>query len=498
METKDVLVIGAGITGCAVALALAKRGVSVTIMTSSFDQRAYHAPFIQHDCLEETVRGLQQVGREQVSCSRAYEQLTSLAKKSVDELLEAHYLVDRHGNIDIHRCLREQLEKQPHVEWVAHHTFVELLTLDQHSTKKADRYKKPACFGIVAYNYDTQQMEYTLAKEIILATGGAASLFPYSTHPAMSCGGGIAIAHRAGARLLNMEQVQFHSLGLFERERPCFPLPIELLDEGGQLYAVKSTLLEFSSSAQILPQLYDQLLQTRSEHLWLDLTLLDPVALKEKFPIVDTYCLNHGFNIAKDPLPVVPVARHTCGGIAVDRVGQSNLQRLRALGEVACTGLFYDARDEALGVLESLTWAVACAEDIAKHLHKLVYYFPEFELREQKSERLPSTLTEDWRLLRSIMWSYVGIKRDQEHLERGRALLDYLQRVYMPQNALSCSIEQIQLWQAIQTAQLIAQASYAQTSDILDEPEQNPEIEQPICIQGEEAEDVLCPTMVST
>ncbi len=482
MEVKDVLVIGAGITGCAVALALAKRGLSVTMMTSSFDQRAYHAPFIQHDCLEEAVRGLQQAGREQVSCSRAYEQLTGLAKRSVDELLETHYLVDRHGNVDIHRCLREQLERQSQVEWVAHHAVVELLTLDQHSTKKADRYKKPACFGVMAYNYDTQQMEYTLAKEIILATGGAASLFPYSTHPRMSCGGGIAIAHQAGARLLNMEQVQFDVLGLFERDRPCFPLPVELLKEG-QLYATKSGLLEISDSKPLLPQLYEELLKTKNEHLWLDLTSLDPAILKEKFPVVEAYCANYGLNVTKDPLPVVPVARHTCGGIAVDRAGQSSLQRLRALGEVACTGLFYDARDEALGVLESLTWAIACAEDIEKHLHKLVYYFPEFEQRKQRSEQLPSTLAEDWHLLRLLMWSYVGIKRDQERLKRGRALLDYLQGIYAPQNIQSCSIEQIQIWQAIQTAQLIAQAAKPQVQPIESVPE---EIEQELEVILEE------------
>ncbi len=464
MKTRDILVVGAGIAGCAVALALVKRGMAVTIMTSNFDQRVYHAPFIQHDRLEEKVRELQQGKQEHFICSRAQEQLNYLARKSVDELLESHYLVDRNGNIDIHRCLQEQLKQEPLVEWISNHSLIELLTLDQHSLKKADRYKKPTCLGALAYNHETHQVEYFLAKETILATGGATSLFLYSTHPAMACGDGLVIAQRAGVRVLNMDQIHFHPLGLFEKDRPCFPLPLELLEEGGQLYAVKVKLLEVDRTPQVLlQQLYDYLLKSQEQHLWLDLTLLDPVALKEKFPIVDAYCLNHGFNIAKDPLPVVPVACYTCGGIAVDRVGQSNLQRLRAIGEVACTGVFYNFKEEALCVLESLTWAVACAEDIAKQLNKLVYYFP--DLLDKKvihKETSFAFVEEDWKLLRHIMWAYVGIKRDRARLERGCALLEQLQQANSPQNSLSFSITQSQLYAAIQTAQLIAQTARAQ------------------------------------
>ena len=137
MKTKEILVIGAGIAGCAVALALAKRGIAVTIMTSPFDQRIYHAPFIKHESLEEKVLELQREKQEQLSCSRAYEQLASSARQGIDELLEPHYLIDRNGNIDIHRCLQEQLKEHAHVEWIPHHSVIELLTLDQHSLKKA-------------------------------------------------------------------------------------------------------------------------------------------------------------------------------------------------------------------------------------------------------------------------------------------------------------------------------------------------------------------------
>lgn len=133
MKNKEILVVGAGIAGCAVALALAKRGISVTIMTSPYDQRIYHASFIQHENLEEKVRELQKEHQERLCCTRAHEQLATLARKSIDELLEANYLVDRNGNIDIHRCLQEQLKEQDKVEWVTNLSVIELLTLDQHN-----------------------------------------------------------------------------------------------------------------------------------------------------------------------------------------------------------------------------------------------------------------------------------------------------------------------------------------------------------------------------
>ena len=462
VKTKEILVIGAGIAGCAVALALAKRGIAVTIITSPLDQRFYHASFIKHETLEEKIIELQREKQEQLNCSRAYEQLAISARKSIDELLEAHYLVDQCRNIDIHRCLQEQLAQFANVEWLVNHSIIELLTLDQHSLKQADCYKKPACIGVNVYNLEAQTNEYFLAKETILATGGATSLFRYSTHFSTACGEGIALACRAGARLLNMDQAQFHPLGLFEIGRPCFPLPLELLQEGGKILSFKTDSIEVDSSAQGLStKLFDKLLKTHSEHLWLDLTFLESEVLKEKFPLVANYCLSRGFNIAKDLLPVVPVASYFCGGIAVDRVAQTSVQRLRAIGGVACTGLFWNSKDETLGVLESLTWAVACAEDLAKQAAKLVYYYPNLKEEPSQLENCNSPLEEDRQLLRQIMWSYIGIKQIPDHLERGSALLDQLYLANTSQNLSLCSIEQIQLIYAIQTARIIAHAACA-------------------------------------
>lgn len=463
MKSREVLIIGAGIAGCALALSLAKRGVPVTILTSSFDQHAYHASFIPWEKFEERTHEMQQQPAYQFGCSRASEQFVQTAKKSVEELLGSNYLVDKRGNIEIHRCLQEQLQEFSHVEWITHHTAIELLTLEHHSAKQADTYKKSACLGAYVYNHETGQIEKILAKETILATGGATYLYPYSTHASSAKGDGFALAYRAGARILHLDNIQFYPLALFEKHKAGFPLPLKLI-QAGRLQANKNCVIEgLDLSSFLLAEcLYHELAKHQQENLWLDLTMLDPILLKDHFPLLDAYCLAHGFNIAKDALPVAPVAQHTCGGIAVERTGQTTISRLRAIGEVACTGLVYNFSDEAIGVLESLTWAVACAEDIFKHISKFIYYFPETKEWTTPIDNRSIGL-EDWQTLRHLMWHYVGVVRHPDRLQKGYQLLKQLYLYTKETQQHSFSIEQYSLLNALQTSLLIAQSALDST-----------------------------------
>lgn len=455
MSIKEVIVIGAGISGCATALALAKRDIPVAILTSSYDERVYHAPFIQQDELKNKIDELQRNASKNLSCLRANEQLIEYGEKSINELLEEHYIVDRKGNVDIHRCLIEQLKQLPQVEWIANHSLLELITLHQHSLRKADIYKSPMCVGVSLFNHETQEVKRVLAKEIIIATGGATSLYPFSTHSKMVRGKGIVVAWRAGARLLKMDQIQFYPFGLFEKDKPCIPLPLELLDEGGQLVVKNHASLVIQVNRdRLAEQMYEIMLENQVEHLWLNLTMLNASELKSKYPTLDAHCLDRGFNIAKDLLPIVPVARYTCGGIAVDRYGQTNLQRLRAVGEAACTGLIDSFEDEAIGVLESLTWAYTCAEDISKKLSKFIYYFPDLRLN-TISIQTENCLKEDWHFIHFIMWNYLGVKRDSARLKRARVFLNQLQNFNSTNLSTGLSINQIHLVFAIQMALLI-------------------------------------------
>lgn len=444
MSVKDVLIIGAGIAGCSVALALAKRNIPVTLVTSQFDQRTYHASFAKSLHLDQTFPF-----QEGTMCPRAWEHIQQMSSKSVEELL---------GTLDpcpdVHKKLQEQLKEMPQVEWLSHHTALDLLTLDGHSLKKADMHKKPACVGAYVYHQETGQVETILAKETILATGGASSLFLYSTHLPTIIGEGWAMAYRAGVRLLNLNQIQFYPVALFEKDKPSLPLPLELLKMGGKLLSPsKDPIARDSITGGLASLLYQEILDHKAEHLWLDLTPLDAIEVKEKFPFIDNYCLSRGYNIAKDPLPIVPAVHYTCGGIAVDRLAQTNLHRLRAIGEVACTGLFYDSRNEEVSILESLTWAYGCAEDIAKQIEKFIYYFPPVREWQQEIKEEKMTLSEDWDILRRVMWSYAGSKYDQASLKKGLGLLHEMERqcdyIQPP------SIESFHFLNALQVSQLI-------------------------------------------
>lgn len=465
MKLKEVLIIGAGIAGCSAALALAKKGIHVTIATSPLDERLYHAPFIQHEEFEIKLLEIQKGVDEQVSCFRAAEQLTTLARKSVGELLESHYLIDRNGNVDIHRCLQDQLKQHPNVDWLSNHTLIELLTLHQHSARLADAYKPATCVGALLYNHDLDVPERFLAKEVILATGGAASLYPYSTHPRMSRGEGIALARKAGARVIHLDQIQFEPITLFQRGRPGFPLPQELLKMGGQLYVSQNNPSELiEPQLHLTEQLYDLMVGHQTDHLWLNLTMLDHTEFKEKYPNIDAYCLDQGFNISKDPLPIAPMARYTIGGIAVDRVGQTTVQRLRVIGEAGCTGLVYERQDESLTVLEGLTWAITCAEDISKHIGKFIYYFPDLKPLSLSMGAGKNAVLEDWSLLKGTMWNYVGIRKNRSKLARGLAILNELKKMNESKPDDFVSIDQIHLNSSLDMALLIARSALERAS----------------------------------
>lgn len=452
MKVREVIVVGAGITGCAVSVALARRGVAVTILTSPHDQRHYQNSSLKMENLEENLQKLYENGQG----SRSLDQLLLTAREAIKEFISPD-VVDRFGNLEIHRFLQEQLKDMPNVEWLTNHHAFELLTLEAHSAKRGDLYRRPTCLGVLAYNSEAHQVETLLAKETILATGGVSSLFSNSINLPTLKGGGFAMAHRAGAHLVDMYRMQFHPLAIYTQDKPCIPLPITLLQMGGRLQTIQRQPIGDISIDELLSErLFDELSHSHGNHLWLDLTSLNPLDMKEQFAETDAHLLSYGFNFAKDLIPVVPVAQYTCGGILVDKVAQTTLQRLRAVGEVSCTGLTTPFSDPSTRLLEGLTWALACAEDLAKQVHKFVYYFPEMKAWSQPLVESSSLIQNDWHLLREIMWHYIGIKNTRERAWRGYQLIERLKIANEMESERGFSIERQLLINAFQTAVLMA------------------------------------------
>ncbi len=447
LKIRDVVIIGDSLAGCAAALTLAKQGIGVTLVASSMCEKISPASFISKEKWQERVTQWQAKIEEALSDSRACEHLTSFELNRLPLSLD----------------LKEQLKSFDQVEWLTHHHLVELLTLDQHSIKGGDRYRKATCFGSVVYNGDKQETEILLSKETILATEGIPSFFPCSLSP--SCGMEWIIAQRAGVRVLSTSHTKIHPLALFQKSQPCLPLPLALLKEGGKLYQKEGVPLSLDPDSSTFAQdFYDALLQRGVEHAWLDLSLLDLASLREKAPFMEAYGLREGLHLAKNLFPVAPLMRPLYGGICVDRVGQTSLHRLRAIGEVACTGLVWKGGEEVFSVLESLVWAVASAEEIAKQINRLVYYFPEMRqpiwtLKGHSfTDEAELPLEEDWKLLRHTVGAYLGIKRNRERLERGEVFLEQLRRFNTPSLNRPLSIEQMQLFYAIQGAEWMMRA----------------------------------------
>lgn len=448
MESREVLVIGSGVSGCASALALAQKGIPVTLISMSANHSSC-GPCILPDQIEKANKHLETLQKSHQSI--LIEHFKEWALKSLKEGCCVQEGKDQQTLVDILNRLQQQLRQYPHVEWKTDYQLVELITLERHSAKLSDRYRKPTCLGAYLYNTQTGQVEAWLAKETILAVGGASSLYLYSTHSPAACGQGWALAHRAGARLLHLDQTYFHPLALWQKGKACFPLPLELLHIGGKVCAFKQQVLDVVLDDTLSQQFYQVLLRDQAEHLWLDLSEINPLVLKEQFSFIDAYCAYYGFNWTKDPLPVAPAASYTWGGVVVDRWAQTSLNRLRTVGDMACTGMRYQSDYSLMRLLESLAWAQACAEDLSKQLNKFVYYFPELQDHPWHLQQSEKGRQEDWHLLRQIMWSYAGPMRSGVRLQLAEQLLSALGK--QPQEDMS--MESWQLLCSIQTARLI-------------------------------------------
>lgn len=457
MPQTDVLIIGSGVAGCAAAYALAKEGTQVTLLSSEEEEKGacpygpqagivYSAPGDTPGSLAED---LEKAG-EGYSYSRAVEQLVTQGSALVEEWLFNELEIDFDRNADgqliyysdphhsrarvikkgettgvaIRESLLLKLAAFPHVQILKGYTAVDLITLERHSLKSHDVYRKPTCLG--AYVAHEGQVEPYLAKETILATGGLGQLFPYTTNPKGARGEGVALAGRAGARLLNLHRIQFHPTTLHMNREEPIPLSDVLRQEGAELLDVEMRpfMGRYHEKAGQAPYeevargAYLEMLQSQADHLWLDCSRRDPDWLRDHFTSLYERLNQRNLDITREPIPVVPAAHFCCGGVAVDKVGQSSLQRLRAVGETACTGVHGLKRQESTSLLESLVWAQACAQDINSQLKRFVYYFPSVAPWKQGSEPVDTAkLRQDWAAIRQTMWEYGGLYRSKDKLQ---------------------------------------------------------------------------------
>jgi L-aspartate oxidase len=472
----DVLIIGCGIAGSSAALEAAKSGLRAVVVTKDVqpeESNTYyaqggivslgnddHPELLKDDIIKtgdginnpEAVDILANEGKQMVDNILIKELKIPFMRSSPDSLDYAQeaghsrrrilHIKDTTGKTIEERFI-DTLKKYPNVTFLTNHTAVDLLTVPHHSKNPTSFYKEPRCIGSYVLDNASKKVKTIFAPYTILASGGCGAVFLYTSNPKGAIGDGYAMAYRAGARLVNMEYIQFHPTSLFHRDAEGFLISETVRGEGARLKTKEGqTFMEkYSEKRELAPRdevtraIYEEMTNTNSNYVYLDLASYAKIDIKKRFPNIYNTCLRYGIDITKEPIPVVPAAHYCCGGVVVDGRGRSSLHGLYAVGEVSCTGLHGANRLASTSLLEGLVWGTRATKHIVAHFDPIVGYdlsdVREWYYPKKEEEIDPALINQDWISIRSTMWNYAGVIRTSKRLDRARADLDYLQHRIM-------------------------------------------------------------------
>jgi L-aspartate oxidase len=391
------------------------------------------------------------------------------------------YKADHTGRTIMDYMLAE-IEKHPNIQVLTRRTAIDLITTHHHPIEQVYRYQLTnQCLGAYVFNEETGQVETLLAERTILATGGIGQVYLHTTNTPASTGSGISMAHRAGARIDNMEYVQFHPTSLFNRHPQRFLITEAMRGEGARLINVrgKTFMPGYDPRAELAPRdivaraISDELLHSGEDCVYLDLSHMK-LDIAARFPTIWQHCLGLGLNIATTPIPVIPAAHYFCGGILVNLQGQTTLDRLYSIGECSCTGVHGANRLASASLLEALLWGMETGKSVAKQIKssrilskRLRDSIPDWQHTGNEQNDDPVLIAQDWATIRHTMWNYVGITRTTSRLKRAFAeLRDLSSHLHDFYRHTPLSKPLIDLFHGCHTAYIITQAALRNTKSL--------------------------------
>lgn len=466
-HTCDVLIIGSGAAGLSLALRLAEHHDVLVLSkgpvsegSTFYAQGGIAAVFDETDSIAAHVEDTLIAGAGIVD-HHAAEFVASNARHCVQWLIDQGVLFDTHmqpNGVEGYHLTREgghshrrilhsadatgkavettlvsQALNHPNIRVLERSNAVDLILSDRIGLPGTRR-----VVGAWMWDRNKEVVETCKAKAVVLATGGASKVYQYTTNPDIASGDGIAMAWRAGCRVANLEFNQFHPTALFHPQARNFLLTEALRGEGALLKRPDGSrfMPDFDERAELAPRdivaraIDHEMKRLGADCMYLDISHKPEAFVRQHFPTIYEKLLGLGIDLTRDPVPVVPAAHYTCGGVMVDDAGRTDVDGLYAIGEVSYTGLHGANRMASNSLLECLVYGWSAAEDIARRMPYVrdITALPAWDESRVDNADERVVIQHNWHELRLLMWDYVGIVRTTKRLERALRRIQMLQQ----------------------------------------------------------------------
>lgn len=463
----DVLVVGSGAAGLSLALRVAHKCKVIVLSkgprsegATYYAQGGIAAVFDESDSIESHVEDTLIAGGG-ICEEDTVQYIAEHAKECVQWLIdggvpfdkiedgdndEPRYHLTREGGHSHRRILhaadatgmamqtslQDNVHRHPNITILERHNTLDLITEDKIG---GDKNK---IIGAYIWNRNAEHVETIRAKFIVLATGGASKVYQYTSNPDVSSGDGIAMAWRAGCRVANLEFNQFHPTCLYHPEARNFLLTEALRGEGAYLLRPDGSrfMPDFDERAELAPRdvvaraIDYEMKRLGADCMYLDISHKPADFIEKHFPTIYTCLMDLGIDMTKEPIPIVPAAHYTCGGVMVNKQGQTDLSQLYAIGEVSYTGLHGANRMASNSLLECVVYAWAAAADILAKYDgaQMPAELPAWDESQVTCSDEEVVLQHNWHELRLFMWDYMGIVRTDKRLERAMHRIELLKK----------------------------------------------------------------------